>query len=148
MTLDAYASITATSSALVLRICCGPPLAVAISVPPAAPNAPKSTLVSGRFIARLIATVRIVPLAPTSAPQMISSVESISKPVIATATPVNEFSSEMTTGMSAPPIGNTKSTPSSSAPSSKREERPRRQCSERRDEPARQARESRARRWR
>ena len=58
---------------------------------------------------------------------MISSVESISKPVIATATPVNELSSEITTGMSAPPIGSTKSTPSSSAAASKREESPRRQ---------------------
>jgi hypothetical protein len=74
-------------------------------------------LVSGRFIARLIATVKIVPLAPTSAPQMISSVELISKPVIATATPVKELSSEMTTGISAPPIGNVKSTPSTRAAS-------------------------------
>ena len=38
--------------------------------------------------------------------------------MIATARPVNELSSEITTGMSAPPIGSTKSTPSSSAAAS------------------------------
>ena len=70
-------------------------------------------MVSGRFIARLIATVKNVPLAPTSAPQMISSVELISKPVIATATPVKELSSEMTTGISAPPMGSVIATSSS-----------------------------------
>ena len=46
---------------------------------------------------------------------MISSVTLNSKPVIATAKPVNELSSEMTTGMSAPPIGSTNSTPNISA---------------------------------
>ena len=49
---------------------------------------------------------------------MISKVLLISNPVIATAKPVNELSSEITTGMSAPPIGSTNSTPSSSAPAS------------------------------
>ena len=48
---------------------------------------------------------------------MISSVELISNPVIATATPVNELSNEITTGMSAPPIGKVKKTPRSSAAS-------------------------------
>ena len=37
------------------------------------------------------------------------------KPAIATAVPVNEFSSEMTTGMSAPPIGSVIVTPKISA---------------------------------
>ena len=37
------------------------------------------------------------------------------KPAIATAVPVNELSSEITTGMSAPPIGRTIVTPNVSA---------------------------------
>ncbi len=37
------------------------------------------------------------------------------KPAIATAVPVNELSSEMTTGMSAPPIGSVIVTPKTSA---------------------------------
>ena len=56
--------------------------------------------------------------------------------MIATATPVNELSSEITTGMSAPPIGSTKSTPSSSAAASSDDEAPQRQHAERYDEPA------------
>jgi hypothetical protein len=39
---------------------------------------------------------------------------SSSKPPSATAMPVNALSSEITTGMSAPPIGSTKSTPKAS----------------------------------
>ena len=38
----------------------------------------------------------------------------MTKPAIATAVPVNAFSSEMTTGMSAPPIGSTIITPNAS----------------------------------
>ena len=37
------------------------------------------------------------------------------KPLAATARPVNALSSEITTGMSAPPIGSTKATPNTSA---------------------------------
>ena len=37
------------------------------------------------------------------------------KPAIATAVPVNELSSEMTTGMSAPPMGSVIVTPNTSA---------------------------------
>ena len=59
--------------------------------------------------------VSSVPDAPTSVPLMMSTLLSSAKPVTATATPVNEFNSEITTGMSAPPIGSTPSTPSSSA---------------------------------
>ena len=47
---------------------------------------------------------------------MISTLFPSTKPVIAAASPVNELSSEMMTGMSAPPIGSTNSTPRSSAP--------------------------------
>ena len=46
-----------------------------------------------------------VPEAPTSVPLMISAGCASTKPVAATASPVNELSSEITTGMSAPPIG-------------------------------------------
>lgn len=45
---------------------------------------------------------------------IIASLE-ITKPAIATAVPVSEFSREITTGMWAPPIGRTSSTPSTSA---------------------------------
>ncbi len=48
-------------------------------------------------------------------PATIRTLFSSSKPVAATARPVNAFSSEITTGMSAPPIGSTKRTPRSSA---------------------------------
>ena len=42
---------------------------------------------------------------------MIRTGLSSTKPDIAAAVPVNEFSSEMTTGMSAPPMGSTMVTP-------------------------------------
>ncbi|GAA0927495.1 hypothetical protein GCM10009554_08460 [Kribbella koreensis] len=75
------------------------------------PNPPATMLPSDRFIALAIKTVRIVPEAPTSAPAVISTVLLSRKPAIATAIPVQAFSSETTTGMSAPPIGSTKVTP-------------------------------------
>ena len=68
-----------------------------------------------RFIASAMSLVRIAPDAPTRAPAMIRTGLSITKPAIATAVPVNEFSSEMTTGMSAPPIGRVIVTPKISA---------------------------------
>ena len=75
------------------------------------PNAPNSTFVIERFIARPIRSVSIVPDAPTSMPLTIRTLFSSSKPVAAAARPVNAFRSEITTGMSAPPIGRTKRTP-------------------------------------
>ncbi len=57
-----------------------------------------------------------MPDAPTSIPLTISTLLCRTKPVAAAASPVNAFSSEMTTGMSAPPIGSTNSTPNKSAP--------------------------------
>jgi hypothetical protein len=59
--------------------------------------------------------LRMIPDEPTSAPLMMSTLLSITNPVIAAAIPEYEFSSEITTGMSAPPIGTTRSTPSASA---------------------------------
>ena len=61
-----------------------------------------------------MSTVSSVPDAPTSAPLMISTLLPSTKPVDAAARPVNELSSEITTGMSAPPIGSTNSMPSTS----------------------------------
>ena len=64
-----------------------------------------------RFMASAMSLVRIPPEAPTRAPAMIRTGLPMTKPAIAAAVPVNELSSEMTTGMSAPPIGRTIVTP-------------------------------------
>ena len=90
-----------------------PPAAPAASSPP--PNPPIMMFMTDRFIASAMSLVRIAPDAPTRAPAMIRTGLSITKPAIATAVPVNEFSSEMTTGMSAPPIGSVIVTPKISA---------------------------------
>ena len=68
-----------------------------------------------RFMASAMSLVRMPPEAPTSAPAMISTGLPITKPAMAAAVPVNEFRSEMTTGMSAPPMGSTIVTPKMSA---------------------------------
>ena len=113
-TLVAYASCSAASSALTSR-----------TVPPdrrhrraarrrCRTRRPRCSA-DERFIASAISLVRMAPAAPTSAPAMISGVLSSTNPAIATAVPVNALSSEMTTGMSAPPIGSVPSTPSASA---------------------------------
>ena len=60
-----------------------------------------------RFIASAMSLVRIAPDAPTRAPEMMRTGLPSTKPAIAAAVPVNEFSRLMTTGMSAPPIGRT-----------------------------------------
>ena len=57
-----------------------------------------------------------MPEAPTSVPEMIRARLSSANPVEAAARPVNEFRSEITTGMSAPPIGITMNTPNASEP--------------------------------
>ena len=56
----------------------------------------------------------MMPEAPTRVPATISRLLSSTKPDAATARPVNEFSSEISTGTSAPPMGSTKITPSTS----------------------------------
>ena len=68
-----------------------------------------------RFMASAMTLVRIAPDAPTRAPAMIRTGLFSTKPAIATAVPVNELSSEMTTGMSAPPMGSVMVTPNTSA---------------------------------
>ena len=77
-----------------------------------------------RFIARPIIIVSSVPEAPTSMPLTIRTLFSSSKPVAAAASPVNAFSSEITTGMSAPPIGSTNRTPKSERADEQRHEQP------------------------
>ena len=77
----------------------------------AAPKAPKRTLPSERPMASLINLVSSVPDAPTRVPATISAKFPRTNPLAATARPVNAFSMEMTTGMSAPPMGSTKATP-------------------------------------
>ena len=65
-----------------------------------------------------IRLVRIEPEAPTIMPATISAVLFSATPVAAALRPVNALSSEMTTGMSAPPIGSTTKLPSTAAASS------------------------------
>ena len=88
------------------------PSAVTCSVP----NAPNRTFATDRPIARAIISVSSVPEAPTSMPLTISTLLWSTKPVAEAATPVNAFNSEITTGMSAPPIGSTNRTPKASPP--------------------------------
>ena len=73
------------------------------------------TLPNERFIAFDIRIESRKPDAPLSAPAMIRTLLPIANPVAAAARPAYELSSETTTGMSAPPIGSTISTPSSRA---------------------------------
>ena len=89
------------------------PLADVVVVSP--PNAPNSTLANERFIAFDIRIDNRNPDAPSSAPQMMRMLLPIAKPVAAAASPQYELSSATTTGMSAPPIGITISTPSTAA---------------------------------
>ena len=115
MTLRANESWTATSSAVVARTV-RPSSARACPTPVCTcPNAPKSTFAIERFIAFAISSVSSVPEAPTSIPATMRTVESSTKPVAEAARPVNAFRSEITTGMSAPPIGSTNITPKTSA---------------------------------
>ena len=115
ITLRAKESCTATSSGVVARTV----LPSSARAAPAAvwtwPNAPKRTFATERFIAFAMRRVRSVPAAPTSIPDTMRTVESSTNPVAEAASPVNAFNSEMTTGMSAPPIGRTNMTPKSSA---------------------------------
>jgi hypothetical protein len=75
------------------------------------PNAPKSTFVNDRFIARHMMTDRMKPDDPSSAPAVMRTLFSSANPIATAASPAYAFSSEMTVGMSAPPIGMIISTP-------------------------------------
>ena len=96
---------------------CSPaPLAPSTAPPPPKPPA----MIAGieRFIATAIRFVRIEPEAPTIMPATISAGLFSAIPVAAADSPVKAFSSEITTGMSAPPIGSTTALPSSAAQTS------------------------------
>ena len=62
-----------------------------------------------------MSSVRRVPEEPTSVPATIMARLLIAKPSAATARPVKEFNREMTTGISAPPMGITMATPKNRA---------------------------------
>ena len=84
-------------------------------LPTATPPPPKPpATIAGieRFIALAIRLVRIEPDAPTIMPATIIAVLFSAKPAAAADNPVIALSSEMTTGMSAPPIGSTTIKPS------------------------------------
>ena len=79
------------------------------------PKAPKMTFLSERFIARHIISVSNEPEEPTSIPLTIRTSWRSSKPAAEAEIPVQALSREITTGMSAPPIGSTNRTPKASA---------------------------------
>ena len=86
----------------------------------AVPPKPPATIAGiDRFIALAIRLVRIEPDAPTIMPATIMAVLSSASPAAAAESPVSALSSEITTGMSAPPIGSTTSTPSTAASTSR-----------------------------
>ena len=89
---------------------CSPPAAFACTWP----NAPNSTFANERFMARHMMIDRIRPDDPSRAPAITSSLLSSTNPMATAERPAYEFSSEMTVGMSAPPIGMISSTPNSS----------------------------------
>ena len=78
------------------------------------------TLVIERFIAMAICWVSRVPDAPTIMPATMSAGLFSATPVAAALRPVKALSSEMTTGMSAPPIGRTSRLPRAAAATSSR----------------------------
>ncbi len=76
---------------------------------------PKTTLTTERFIARHITRVSTEPDAATVAPQATSSVLPSMTPQKAAAKPAVAFNTEMSTGMSAPPIRMASTTPAARA---------------------------------
>ena len=78
------------------------------------PKAPNSTFVNERFIALHMITDRMKPDDPSSAPAVISSLLSSTNPIATAERPAYELRSEITVGMSAPPIGRISSTPNTS----------------------------------
>ncbi len=77
-----------------------------------------------RFMASAMSVVRIVPDAPTIMPPTIRATLSSAMPAAAAESPVRAFSREMTTGMSAPPMGSTTMLPSTAAATRIRMNRP------------------------
>ena len=81
----------------------------------APPQEPMITLSRLRFMALHIKMVNNVPAAPTSIPPVSIAWLLYIKPPQAAATPVKELRSDITTGISAPPIGITNKTPYTNA---------------------------------
>src|SRR5262249_61505598 len=78
------------------------------------PKPPRMTEIKERFMPLHMMYDRIAPEEPTSAPVMISAEFPSVKPMPAAAQPEYELSIEITTGISAPPIGMMIKMPSSS----------------------------------
>src|SRR5918998_1175937 len=95
----------ATSAALVERTVRSSSSPPAPSASPDVPKPLKKTLPIERFMASAICLVRMEPEAPTSMPATMSAVLSSATPAAAALRPVKALSVEITTGMSAPPIG-------------------------------------------
>ena len=76
------------------------------------PKPETRTLIKVRFIALHMMTVRMRPEAPTRQPATTSTLLLMTKPAAQAARPEQEFSSEMTTGISPPPMGITAKMPS------------------------------------
>ena len=85
---------------------------------PPPPNPPATIAGMDRFIALAIRLVRIEPEAPTIMPATIIALLFSANPAAAADNPVIAFSNEMTTGISAPPIGSTTIRPSTAAAAS------------------------------
>src|ERR1700722_323319 len=112
MTLGYFFNREAASSAepIFTGRCSASPLGPATSPP----KPPRMTEMNERFMPRHMMYDRIAPDEPTSAPVMISAELPSVKPMPAAAQPEYELSIEITTGMSAPPIGMMINTPSNS----------------------------------
>src|SRR3990172_5898536 len=115
MMTDRAFSNTAAASSIVPSVTRPPAVVITSWVTDAEPNPANRTLASERFMARHMMLVRINPDAPTSEPEMMSTLLESTNPAVAPAMPEYEFNRAMTTGMSAPPIGMTESTPRISA---------------------------------
>src|SRR5262245_46373849 len=89
--------------------------AAADSLATTAPKPPNSTLVMDRFIALHIRMERMKPEKPSSVPAMINTLLERTKPVAAEERPAYELSRDITTGISAEPIGMTSNTPKTNA---------------------------------
>src|SRR3990167_5827101 len=81
------------------------------SLATAAPTPANIMLASDRFIALDMRAVKIKPAAPTSEPAIISTLLLSTQPWPAAASPEYALSNEITTGISAPPIGITSMIP-------------------------------------
>mmetsp|Transcript_24563 Transcript_24563/g.62534 ORF Transcript_24563/g.62534 Transcript_24563/m.62534 type:complete len:311 (-) Transcript_24563:257-1189(-) len=87
------------------------PVTSSISAPADSPNPPINTSARLRFIAAHIMYDRMAPDAPTKDPAISSSLFETISPAKTPANPEQVFRTQMTTGISAPPMARTKSTP-------------------------------------